>query len=79
MQTALQVLLQPTCSILMGRTCHRKALLDGVDKVPALTNRVITGGRLNVAKALAKLLGKPEPAALPELASEDENTCYGWS
>lgn len=48
----------------------RKALLDGVDKVPALTNRVTSGGRLNVAKSLAKLLGKPEPTAPPAPACE---------
>ncbi len=44
--------------------------MTGVDKVPALANRVISGGRLNVAKALAKLLGRPEPPAPAEPACE---------
>ena len=46
-------------------------MLDGVDQVPALMGRLISDGRLNVAKALAKLLGKPEPTAPSEPGGEN--------
>lgn len=43
----------------------RAALLSSVDPVPVLVGKVSTGGRLNVARALATLLGLAEPPALP--------------
>lgn len=49
---------------------HRAALMAGVDKTPALVSRVISGGRLNVARSLTKLLGRPNPVAPPQPASE---------
>ena len=44
---------------------RRSALLSSVDHVPELVGQVVTGGRLNVANALAALLGKPAPPRLP--------------
>lgn len=41
--------------------CCRAALLSSVDRVPALKGKLQTGGRLNVARALATLLGQPAP------------------
>ena len=46
--------------------CCRSALLDSVDQVPALDGLVSSGGRLNVARALATLRGSsfdPLPTA----------------
>lgn len=59
-----------TSGLVPRLTRYRAALMSGVDKVPALNNRVISGGRLNVAKALAKLLGRPEPPAPAKPACE---------
>jgi hypothetical protein len=43
--------------------CHRRAALEaGVDASAGLANRVKTGGRLNLARSITKLLGKPDPA-----------------
>lgn len=42
------------------RRC-RSALLGSVDKLPALNGLVSSGGRLNVAKAIAALRGSPAP------------------
>lgn len=42
----------------------RRALLESVDQRPALQGKVVTGGRLNVARALARLTGKPDPAPI---------------
>lgn len=39
----------------------RRALLSSVDPIPALSGKVTTNGRLNVARALAFMLGTPEP------------------
>lgn len=44
--------------------------MAGVDKNSALANRVISGGRLNVARALTKLLRQANPLAPPQPASE---------
>lgn len=44
-----------------NHTQVRNALLSSVDAIPALATKVSSGGRLNVAKALATLLGKPYP------------------
>ncbi|KAL4443607.1 hypothetical protein ABPG75_011344 [Micractinium tetrahymenae] len=41
----------------------KQALLSSVDPVPALAGRVLTGGRLNIERALAALLGNPLPSA----------------
>lgn len=38
-------------------------MLDSVDKIPSMQGRVATGGRLNVARALARLQGQPDPPA----------------
>ena len=43
----------------------RAALLSSVDRVPALEGRMVSGGRLNVAAALAALLGAPAPYHSP--------------
>jgi subtilisin family serine protease len=43
----------------------RSALLSGVDPVPALAGRTVTGGRLNAAKAVAAIAGLPAPAEGP--------------
>ncbi|PRW20999.1 subtilisin-like serine protease [Chlorella sorokiniana] len=43
----------------------RAALLSSVDQVPALRGKLITGGRLNVARAMATLLGQPPPYLPP--------------
>ena len=40
---------------------HRTALLSSVDPVPSLAGKVLSGGRLNVRKAIAVLLGAPQP------------------
>lgn len=40
----------------------REALLASVDPLPALSNRVATGGRLNAARALAHLAAQGRPA-----------------
>lgn len=40
----------------------RQALLGSVDPVPALQGKVITGGRLNVGRAMLALLGLPQHA-----------------
>lgn len=40
---------------------RRSALLSSVDQVPALADKVTSKGRLNVARALAALLGRPAP------------------
>ena len=39
----------------------KRALLAGVDPVPALAGKVATGGRLNAAKAVVAVLGDREP------------------
>lgn len=39
----------------------KAALLSSVDKQPSYAGRVASGGRLNVARALAALLGTPAP------------------
>ena len=44
--------------------CRRTALLSSVDVVPALAGKVISGGRLNVANAMAALRGLPPPPPL---------------
>ncbi|KAL4421171.1 hypothetical protein ABPG77_003354 [Micractinium sp. CCAP 211/92] len=43
----------------------RAALLGSVDQVPALAGKVTSGGRLNVQRALATLLGTQLPPAPP--------------
>lgn len=43
----------------------RNALLSSVDVVPALTGQVASNGRLNVANAMAALLGLPTPYMAP--------------
>ena len=53
---------------------HRDALLSTVDPIPALADKLITGGRLNVARALAKLLGQPAPPPPP-----DPPCAPGWA
>lgn len=51
----------------------RAALLSSVDQVPALQGKLITGGgRLNMGRAVAALLGAPDPPA-PAL-----QPCEGW-
>lgn len=52
--------LLPPASLLNPCDC-RRALVSTVDKVPALKGKVSSGGRLNVARALAALLGRPVP------------------
>ncbi|EFN51040.1 hypothetical protein CHLNCDRAFT_55404 [Chlorella variabilis] len=47
----------------------KQALLSSVDPVAALAGRVSTGGRLNVAAAVAALLGIPDPP--PRIAFGD--------
>ena len=44
---------------------RRDALMSTSDPVPALADKVISGGRVNFARALAKVLGVDEPAAPP--------------
>ena len=44
---------------------YRDAILSSVDKVPALADKTITGGRLNVARAMTTLLGLPNPGPPP--------------
>ena len=41
----------------------RSALMGSVDPVAALASKTISGGRLNVARALAAIQGKPLPAS----------------
>jgi subtilisin family serine protease/subtilisin-like proprotein convertase family protein len=41
----------------------RQALIDGVDQVPALQGRVVSGGRLNLANSL-RLIGLDGPVAI---------------
>ncbi|KAL4428330.1 hypothetical protein ABPG75_002419 [Micractinium tetrahymenae] len=50
----------------------KKAIIGSVDKVPALKGKVSSGGRLNVARALATLLGRPTPT-VPSLQFD-----YTW-
>lgn len=50
----------PVAFVRRPRPC-RAALLNGVDAAPALTGACSSGGRLNVAKAVASLLGGPAP------------------
>jgi subtilisin family serine protease len=52
--------LRPNASV----TQVRSALLDGVDAVPALSGKTVTGGRIDAAAALAALAGTvPPPGA----------------
>ena len=39
--------------------------MASVDKIPFLADKLISGGRLNVARALTKLLGQPNPPMPP--------------
>ncbi|PSC76214.1 translation factor GUF1 mitochondrial isoform X1 isoform B [Micractinium conductrix] len=52
-----------------NHTQLRNALLSSVDKVPALSGWVTTGGRLNAAQAVAAILGVPAPPPPPPPAS----------
>lgn len=61
------------------RVPRRWALMAGVDRPPALRNRVISGGRLNVARALTKLLGRPDPPAPVQPPSEQVCSCCSVS
>jgi subtilisin family serine protease len=47
----------------------RKAILDGVDKVPALGRFVATGGRINARKSIDLLLGNSTPVATVSVAN----------
>ena len=66
--SAARPLLPPLTTASHPRPCStcRQALLDSVDRLPALADKTITGGRLNVSAALAAL--RAYPAALPEPA-----------
>lgn len=59
--------LKPTATV----TEVRDALLDGVDSIPSLTGATVTGGRLDVAKAMEVLEGEldQDPPAAPQLES----------
>jgi len=48
----------------------RQALMTTVDKLPSLRGKCITGGRLNVARALAKLQRIPAPPPPPPTKCE---------
>lgn len=39
----------------------KSAILSSVDLVPALDGTSITGGKLNAARALTRLMGAPDP------------------
>jgi subtilisin family serine protease len=53
--------LKPTANV----TEVRNAILAGVRKVPSLTGRTVTGGRLDIAAALNALVPLPPPAPAP--------------
>jgi hypothetical protein len=62
---ALLFSFKPAASV----TAVRNALLAGVDQVPSLAGKSVTGGRLDAAKALAEL--DTTPPAEPTLSSTD--------
>jgi subtilisin family serine protease len=53
--------LEPSATV----TEVREALLAGVDKIPSLTGKTVTGGRLDIAKAMDGLEGKAVDAVAP--------------
>lgn len=57
---------------------RRAALLGGVDKSPLLAGKVITGGRLNVARSLALLRRSHMPENPGELPCE-RGACFWLS
>ena len=52
-----------TCCLIHG--IRRDLLISTSDPVPALAGKVVSGGRVNLARALAKLLAVDVPAAPP--------------
>jgi hypothetical protein len=77
-------LLLPCCCF----CAYRGALLSSVDPVPSLATLLVTGGRLNVARALAALLGTSAPTPPPPTYCEGQLPspgllqkllwCSGW-
>jgi subtilisin family serine protease len=57
----LMVAAAPTATV----PAIRSALLGGVDPVPALTGRTLTGGRVNAARSLDLLISSGPPAPTP--------------
>ncbi|KAL4421685.1 hypothetical protein ABPG77_010629 [Micractinium sp. CCAP 211/92] len=59
----------------------KSALLAGVDQIPDLKGRLVSGGRLNVQRALAKLLGSqlPPPSVQTYAYQKEPNTQYGFN
>ncbi|KAL4856414.1 Thermitase [Chlorella vulgaris] len=54
----------------------RTALIAGVDMTPELNNKVVTNGRLNVAKAITKLLGQADPTPYQSPCCISKNDTY---
>ncbi|KAI3431462.1 hypothetical protein D9Q98_004514 [Chlorella vulgaris] len=54
----------------------RAALIAGVDMTPELNNKVVTNGRLNVAKAITKLLGQADPTPYQSPCCISKNDTY---
>jgi subtilisin family serine protease len=57
----------------------RRALLAGVDAVPGLAGRTVTGGRLNAAKALAEIAGVAAPVGEPASRADEGTASDGTS